>query len=155
MLNWQQRSALLAALRPAIGLDRVCDTIEGARPAPLCCPDCGASRHYRHGVNRGLQRYRCRACGRTFNALSGTPLARLRHREKWLAYSKEMLDSRSVRAAAKAAGAGRWTATGSLRPSASRERWWRLSTLNSDSAFFFASRPGKAGKARRLRCAVS
>ncbi|GAB3378746.1 hypothetical protein GCM10027317_22500 [Massilia agri] len=49
-----------------------------------------------------MQRYRCRACNRTFNALSGTPLARLRFREKWLDFSKEMLDSRSVRAAAKA-----------------------------------------------------
>ena len=101
MLNRQQRSQLLAALRPAIGLDSVCETIEQARPAPLSCPDCGGSRHYRHGASRGLQRYRCRACNRTFNALSGTPLARLRFREKWLDFSKEMLDSRSVRAAAK------------------------------------------------------
>jgi hypothetical protein len=31
-----------------------------------------------------LQRYKCRACGKTFNALSGTPLARLRHKDKWL-----------------------------------------------------------------------
>ena len=101
MLNRQQRSQLLAALRPAIGLDSVCETIEHARPAPLSCPGCGGSRHYRHGASRGLQRYRCRACNRTFNALSGTPLARLRFREKWLDFSKEMLDSRSVRAAAK------------------------------------------------------
>jgi transposase-like protein len=31
-----------------------------------------------------LQRYKCRVCGVTFNALTGTPLARLRQREKWL-----------------------------------------------------------------------
>ena len=109
MLNKQQRSALLAVLRPAVGLDRVCEAIEGARSAPLCCPDCGSTRHYRHGLDRGLQRYRCRACGRTFNALSGTPLARLRHREKWLDYAKELLDSRSVRAAAKMVGVHRNT----------------------------------------------
>ena len=109
MLNRQQRSALLAALRPAIGLDRVCEAIEGARSTPQCCPDCGNSRPYRHGLNRGLQRYRCRACGRTFNALTGTPLARLRHREKWLDYAKAMLDSRSVRAAAKMVGVHRNT----------------------------------------------
>lgn len=102
LLNRQQRSQLLTALRPVIGLDSVCETIEKARLATLACPDCGGSRHYRHGMSRGLQRYRCRDCNRTFNALTGTPLARLRHREKWLDYSKEMLDSRSVRAAAKA-----------------------------------------------------
>jgi transposase-like protein len=30
----------------------------------------------------GLQRYRCVDCARSFNALTGTPLARLRHRPK-------------------------------------------------------------------------
>ncbi|VXB29394.1 IS1595 family transposase [Massilia sp. 9I] len=108
-LNWQQRSQLIEALRPAVGLDRVCAAIEGVRPAPTGCPGCGSGRHYRHGIVRGLQRYRCRDCGRTFSALSGTPLARLRHRSKWLDYLKEMLDSRSVRAAAKLVGVHRNT----------------------------------------------
>jgi hypothetical protein len=47
-----------------------------------------------------LQRYRCRLCFRTFNALSGTPLARLRHKSRWLDYLDGMLDSRSVRRSA-------------------------------------------------------
>ncbi|MFN3789274.1 IS1595 family transposase [Massilia sp.] len=109
LLTRQQRAQLAAALRPAVGLDSVCATIDDARTAPLCCPDCGSSHHYRHGTNRGLQRYRCRACGRTFSALSGTPLARLRHRGKWLDFLKEMLESRSVRAAAKLIGVHRTT----------------------------------------------
>ncbi len=109
LLTRLQRAQLIAALRPSIGLDSVCETIEHARPAPLCCPDCGNSRHYRHGIVRGLQRYRCRACSRTFSALSGTPLVRLRHRAKWLDYLKEILDSRSVRTAAKAVGVHRNT----------------------------------------------
>ncbi len=108
-LTRQQRSQLSDALRPAIGLDKVCEAIDSARPAPLCCPSCGNSRHYRHGIVRGLQRYRCRACSRTFSALSGTPLARLRHRSKWLDYGRELLDSRSVRAAAKLIGVHRNT----------------------------------------------
>ncbi len=108
-LTRQQRSQLADALRPAVGLDKVCEAIDSARPAPLCCPSCGNSRHYRHGFVRGLQRYRCRACSRTFSALSGTPLARLRHRSKWLDYGREMLESRSVRAAAKLIGVHRNT----------------------------------------------
>ena len=108
-LTRQQRAQLATALQPAIGLDSVCAAIDGARSAPLCCPDCGSNRHYRHGLNRGLQRYRCRACGRTFSALSGTPLARLRHRGKWLDFLKQMLDSRSVRATAKLLGVHRTT----------------------------------------------
>ena len=109
LLTRQQRAQLAAAMQPAIGMDSVCAAIDSARPAPLCCPDCGNSRHYRHGVLGGLQRYRCRACGRTFNALSGTPLARLRHRAKWLDYSQQLAGSRSVRAAAKAVGVHRNT----------------------------------------------
>ena len=93
LLTRQQRAQLAEALRSAIGLDKVCATIEQARSAPLCCPDCASHQHYRHGITRGLQRYRCRACGRTFSALTGTPLARLRHRARWLDYLKEMLES--------------------------------------------------------------
>ncbi|WP_307728875.1 IS1595 family transposase [Massilia sp. IC2-477] len=109
LLSRQQRSLLIEFLRPALGLDQVCEAIDGARPVPLCCPGCSGTRHYCHGLDRGLQRYRCRACGRTFSALTGTPLARLRHRAKWIDYLRDMLDSRSVRAAAKRIGVHRNT----------------------------------------------
>jgi hypothetical protein len=45
-----------------------------------------AARRNRHGFANDLQRFRCCDCGRTFNDLTGTPLARLRHKAKWLAY---------------------------------------------------------------------
>ena len=109
LLSKNQRGRLLKILTPALGLDRLCEAIEGMDgPAP-CCPACKAERPYRHGRNRGLQRYRCRACGKTFTALSGTPLSRLRHRAKWLDYLDKMLDANSVRAAAKAVGVHRNT----------------------------------------------
>ena len=107
-LTRRQREQLLAVLRPVVDLDRACATIEQTR-AGLSCPDCGGAHLHRHGYDRGLQRYRCCACKRTFNALSGTPLARLRHRERWLAYLDGMLDSKSVRAAADAIGVHRNT----------------------------------------------
>ncbi len=59
--------------------------IEGRVPAQPRCPRCDdGGPVVRHGHANGLQRYKCRACGRTFNALTGTALARLRQREKWL-----------------------------------------------------------------------
>ncbi|MBQ5941881.1 IS1595 family transposase [Massilia sp. AB1] len=109
LLTKNQRGRLLEMLAPALGLDRLCEAIEGADRPPPCCPVCKAERPYRHGRNRGLQRYRCRACGKTFTALSGTPLSRLRHRAKWLDYLDKMLDANSVRAAAKAVGVHRNT----------------------------------------------
>ena len=71
LLTKGQRGKLMEALGPALGLDRLREAIEVNRPAP-CCPACEAERPYRHGQLRGLQRYRCRACGKTFTALSGT-----------------------------------------------------------------------------------
>ena len=108
LLTERQREQLLSVLQPAIGLDRVCAAIEENRRVSSC-PDCGARRIHRHGHVRGLQRYRCCACGRTFSALSGTPLARLRHRVKWLDYLEHMLDGRSVRKSADALGVHRNT----------------------------------------------
>ena len=76
-LDRPQRAQLLALLSPAVGLGRVCATIHGACPAPAC-PACGGARRHRRGHDRGVRRYRCRGCGRTYGALTGTPLARLR-----------------------------------------------------------------------------
>ncbi|WP_288379320.1 IS1595 family transposase [uncultured Massilia sp.] len=104
----QQREQLLAILQSARGRDQVCAAIDAARPAP-CCPACGERHVHRHGRDRGIQRYRCCACRRTFNALTGTPLAGLRRRDKWLDYLKSMLDSRTVRAAADLVGIHRNT----------------------------------------------
>ena len=98
-LTRRQRGQVIQALQPALGLDQVCQIIDGLAAAPRC-PACGSGISYRHGHTRGLQRYRCRVCSRTFTRLSGTPLARLRHRGKWLDYLAQMLDAKSVRAAA-------------------------------------------------------
>lgn len=109
-LNAPQRLRTLAALHPAAGLDRVLALIGEVRAATRRCPSCACDRYYRHGQANGLQRYRCRACGRSFNDLSGTPLARLRLREKWLDYVGAVLESTSVRAAARQVGVHRDTA---------------------------------------------
>lgn len=108
-LTKRQRLLLMAALRPAVGLDRVAEVIDQSDRRPRSCPACGADRIYRHGHAHGLQRYRCSACGKTFNALTGTPLARLRLKGRWLDFLDAVLDSRTVRASAKAAGVHRNT----------------------------------------------
>ena len=59
------------------------------------CLHCGASGVVRHGRSAGLRRFRCRSatCGRTFHALTGTPLAGLRHKSKWSVF-EECLQAR-------------------------------------------------------------
>jgi len=109
-LNQPQRQQVLDALQPAAGLDQVVALIDEVRAPGRCCPRCGNEHCYRHGFANDLQRYRCCACGRTFNDLTGTPLARLRLKGKWLAYSQVLLDSLPVRKAADRVGVHRNTA---------------------------------------------
>jgi len=109
-LNQPQRRQVLDALHPAAGLDQVVALIAQARASGRCCPRCAGEHCHRHGFANDLQRFRCCACGRTFNDLSGTPLARLRHKAKWLAYSQVLLDSLSVRKGADRVGVHRNTA---------------------------------------------
>ncbi|MGX4643107.1 IS1595 family transposase [Massilia sp. SYSU DXS3249] len=103
-LTRRQRERLLGLLMPAAALDRVVDLIEDQAAQQLTCPGCGSDRLYKHGRANGLQRYRCRACARTCNCLSGTPLARLRYKRCWLDYLDGMLDSHSVRRSAAELG---------------------------------------------------
>jgi hypothetical protein len=50
----------------------------------------------RNGQARGLQRSKCRDCGKTFNALTGTPLARLRYRHRWVEQAQALVDGLSI-----------------------------------------------------------
>ena len=54
----------------------------------------------KRGSANGLRRYRCKACSKSFNALTGTPLARLRHKERWLDFAQALTDGDTVRASA-------------------------------------------------------
>lgn len=98
-LDPEQRSQLEAQLHAAH------EVLEDALAKPRRCPRCEAESSLRPwGSSHGLPRYRCRGCGRTSNALTGTPLARLRHREQWGRYAESMMQSMVVREAAKRCG---------------------------------------------------
>ena len=66
------------------------------RVEALGCPYCDAKEVRPWVRASGLARYRCTDCRRTFNALTGTPLARLRHKDR-LAGSGSGIDSRGKR----------------------------------------------------------
>lgn len=104
MLSMRQRTAMARLLAVASLQEKTAALIEAARAPQLACPRCRSVRLLRNGHAHGLQRYRCAECARSFNALTGTPLARLRHRGKWLPYLDSMLDSHTVRRAAALAG---------------------------------------------------
>ena len=103
ILSPRQRAQLAAALNGVSQLQQAVAVIEAAR-APHACPRCRSQRVHRDGRKNDLQRYRCCDCGRSFNDLSGTALARLRHKAKWLDYLDGMLQSATVRRAATLVG---------------------------------------------------
>lgn len=67
------------------------------------CPHCHSLHVKKWGKSNGLQRYKCHdnQCGKTFNSLTKTPLARLRQREKWFKHIECLMDSLPLRAVAR------------------------------------------------------
>ena len=60
--------------REAVGFGTFADAASLYRPQPAC-PSCGAKGAWRDGHEEsGLQRFRCRSCGRRYNSLTGTVL---------------------------------------------------------------------------------
>jgi transposase-like protein len=67
----------------------------------ISCPHCGSRDVVHWGKASALPRYRCKGCQRTFNALTKTPLAGLRMKDKWPAQAAAMIDGVSIAKAAK------------------------------------------------------
>jgi transposase-like protein len=99
-----QHNALMAALSAKGSAGDVVALIETEFAKAPACGHCGSEAFSRWGVATGMKRYMCGACGRTFNALTGTPLAHLQKREKWLEYARAIVDGLSLRKAAKRVG---------------------------------------------------
>lgn len=68
------------------------------------CPHCESRDIVRWGQASALPRYRCKACSRTFNALTKTPLARLRLKEQWTRQTQAMIDGVTTAKAALRCG---------------------------------------------------
>ena len=109
-LTLTQRAALVASLTSSIAHCEALDLVEGRVGQTPTCPKCRAQKVVRNGQADGLQRYKCRGCGVTFNALTGTPLARLRHRDKWFEQVQALDEGLSVRKSAARMAVHRTTA---------------------------------------------
>src|SRR4030067_1676 len=77
-----QRKTLAPELTAVDSKTASIEVIERTILARSDCPCCGAQRVVKNGSAHGLQRFKCRDCGKTFNVLTGTPLAGLHTRGK-------------------------------------------------------------------------
>ena len=68
------------------------------------CPHCGAGGAVSRGKARGLRRFRCKECGRTFAALTGTALSGLHRKERWLAFGASLAEGETIKGSAARCG---------------------------------------------------
>lgn len=106
-LTRNQQKAVMEQLQKLQTRDAVIECLENK--ARVVCPRCQSERLSRWGHQSGLQRFRCRDCGKCCNPLTGTPLAGLRHKERWLDYSQTLIEGLTVRRAAKHCGINKTT----------------------------------------------
>lgn len=152
-----QRADLAAALG-AVGCrdEEVRAQVELRLADALACPHCQGAAVVRNGSASGLQRYKCRGCGRTFNALSTTPLARLRMKAKWLQQQDVLRQGLSVHQAASAldvapSTAFRWRHR-FLRLAQSAKALELAGVVEADETFFLRSNKGQCtGRKPRKR----
>lgn len=109
-LDHDELHSLEKAIEGMNDYEKVSRIIEENLEQDRICPHCLSHNAYRHGKSAGLQRYKCNECHKTFNALTQTPLARLRKKELWLHHLELMRKSKVLRDVAEELGIGLKTA---------------------------------------------
>ena len=101
-LSESQRQVVVAALKGKGSANDAIRLIERQFDADPCCGHCGTLALGKWGTaGNGFRRYKCKSCGKTFTALTGTPLSGLHHRDRWVEYARALVDGVSLRKAAK------------------------------------------------------
>jgi transposase-like protein len=103
-LTKEQREALIEAVDARASACDAMSLIDCRFAAAPRCPHCQSVDVGTWSKPKPLTRYMCHGCGRTFTALTGTPLERLRRRDAWLAYGQALADGISLRKAATRCG---------------------------------------------------
>ena len=120
------------------------------------CPHCAGRAIVGWGRSHGLLRFRCKSCGRTFNALTRTPMAHLRKKDRWLDQARAMIEGKSLAKTAELCGvhpttAFRWRHRFLRSPAADKPR--TLSGIvEADETFILESFKGRrSGIPRKAR----
>jgi transposase-like protein/IS1 family transposase len=113
------------------------------------CPHCTSEHIVRFGKYKGRQRYKCKACCKTFSDMTNTVLYRTRKGNEWIAFVECMLKGYSLRKSAEIVGVT-WVTL----------FYWRHKLLNAlkkmdfdqfegiveaDETYFLYSEKGKRG----------
>ena len=119
------------------------------------CPHCAAREVVGWGRSHGLLRFRCKSCGRTFNALTRTPMAHLRKKERWLDHARAMIEGKSLAKTAALCGvhpttAFRWRHRFLRAPASDKPRGLR-GIVEADETFILEHLQGPLVRLCRAR----
>ena len=119
------------------------------------CPHCQSQSFVANGKNKGVQRFRCKECGKNFSENSGTSIANLKKAHLWKFYIQHMFEGHSIAQCAKLTGISiqtsfdwRHKVLSSLQ-SLAPERFEGIS--ESDDIFFNYSEKGSKSLSRKPR----
>ena len=121
----------------------------------ISCPHCSSTDIQANGKNKGIQRYRCKACKKNFSETTGTPLAWLKKKDRWSLYLHCMLKGYSIRKCSEEVGIALQTSFDwrhkilSAFKTVSPDRF--TSILESDEIFFLESEKGNKNLNRTAR----
>ncbi len=148
----------VAAVRTAVAVEAACAvqtsadgnasiaSIEARFAVAPRCPHCGSADIVKWGRANRLRRYRCKPCGGTFNALTGTPLAQLHKRELWSDHAQALVEGLSLRKVASRLDihletAFRWRHRFLKAPKAVKPKLLE-GTVEADETYFLHSQKG-------------
>ena len=134
---------------------RAIGDIEARFAAAPRCPWCASTTPGKWGSANGLKRYRCKPCGMTFSALTGTPLAHLHKRDLWADHAQALVDGISLRRVAARLDvdlttAFRWRHRFLKAPKALKPKVLE-GTVEADETYFLRSEKGSRQLSRPAR----
>ena len=99
-LSEAQRSEVRTILAGMSSEAEVIAALESRLLAARMCPHCQRQGAICRGRANGLRRFHCAGCGKTFNALTGTPLANLHYKGRWFDFAQSLSEGEPVRKSA-------------------------------------------------------
>jgi transposase-like protein len=154
VLTSEQRSKLGEVLAEPAPQAAVVAAIEESPRNLRQCPHCQCERSVSRGTSNGLRRFCCTACGKTFNALTGTPLARLRKKDRWLEFGEALSEGDTVKESAERCGVAASTAfrwRHRFLGAAKSEKKPLAGIVEIDETFVLASKKGERKLGRKPR----
>ncbi len=105
VLSQEQKKELVGLLSRDLKVPKLNMLIDNLnKDRPINCPHCQSSDIYGHGGYKGRKRYKCKSCTKTFNDLTGTAMDGIKKVDEFQDYLVLMIESVSIRKAAKKIG---------------------------------------------------